>query len=86
MLNCCSNIPAALPRRKGAGWKDSVGQADGGAGGRRGQTADALAAKSSSQGRSTAAAASAAASTMLGSGVDRGASEPGRPRLEVDNC
>lgn len=67
-----------------AGWKDTLGQADGGAAGRRRQQADALAAKSPSQGR-TAAAAGAAGATLLQSGVDKGsvAAQPGRPRLEV---
>lgn len=73
-------------RKQAAGWKGTIEGADSGAGGRRRQAADALAAKSSSQGRPTSAAASAAAATMLsgrGSGVDRGASQPGRARLEV---
>ena len=40
-------------------------------------------AKSSTQTRANAGMAATAASTLLGNGVNRGASEPGRARLEV---
>lgn len=81
-----SSHPCQTPHspicRKAAGWKGS----DDGTSGRKRNTADALMAKSSTQTRANAGMAATAASTLLGNGVNRGASEPGRTRLEVHNA
>jgi hypothetical protein len=78
-----SSHPCQTPHspicRKAGGWKGG----DDGTSGRKRNTADALMAKSSAQTRANAGVAATAASTLLGNGVNRGASEPGRARLEV---